>query len=120
MNRRGLKWAAAGTAGLVLVVLGIHLAWECHRVRLHTPTGTVWVGMTLAEADAALGPPFTFEADRDNGLARYECGKAHLAAIFRQGRLEHAILGEVGEVAVAIPRPSLVEHVRSWFTGKAE
>src|SRR5262249_18294203 len=54
MNRRGLKWAAAGTVGLVLVVLGIHFAWERHRCLLETPGGTLWVGMPKESVAAVL------------------------------------------------------------------
>jgi len=55
MNRRGLKWSAVGTAGLALIVLGVHLTWERHRYHLETPKGTIRIGMTQAEVRAVLG-----------------------------------------------------------------
>jgi hypothetical protein len=55
MSRSGLKWSAVGVAALVLVALGAHLAWEQHRYRLRTPRGTVRVGMTWEEVNAAMG-----------------------------------------------------------------
>ena len=126
MNRRGLKWAAAGTAGLVLIVLGIHLAWEQHRYRLWTTEGTLWVGMTPAEVEALLGPEDDCIRSSDlvdlrlSGRVWYLAGGAVEVYFHLDGdnRVASATFYQTFQPGVTIPRPSLVAHVRSWLTGE--
>jgi hypothetical protein len=51
----------AGLVGLVLVLLGAHLAWEHHRGRLWTAKGTIRVGMAAEEVADVLGPSDSIE-----------------------------------------------------------
>ena len=110
MNRRGLKWAAAGTEGLVLIVLGIHFAWEWHRYRLVTPQGTFWVGMTRAEVAAVFGKTLPPTSDVFFMVIDGEFGALHFG--------DNGTLREVYSCLGTIPRPSLVAHVRAWFASK--
>jgi hypothetical protein len=126
MNRRGWKWVAVA-ASVALLLIGIHLAWERHRYRLWTPMGTIRMGMTREEVGAVLGPsrhqvlhggskkPLVigewWESTEGTLTVDYGAdGRAARRAAFRP----------VSEAATTIPRPSLVEHARSWLTGKHE
>jgi hypothetical protein len=107
-------WAIIA-ASVVLIVLGIHLAWERHRCRLVTPKGTIWVGMTSAEVRSVLGPPDPWPPEPapwrvwffDEGTVRMEFDDG--------GRLRVAGYLPHKGVDLLIPRPSLFEYVRSWF-----
>jgi hypothetical protein len=108
------KWAVAA-ASLGLVVFGAHLAWERHRYRLETPQGTVWVGMTPADVQAVLGPALS-QADYD-GFTEELWGEDGLLLVdYEGGRVTEAYWYPSGAPVVRIPRPSLVEHIRSWLT----
>src|SRR5262249_29116536 len=114
MHRRGLKWAAAGTVGLMLVVLGVHLAWERHRYRLETPRGAIRIGMTREEVTAVLGP--ADEVRRGEELFEvwpvWRVDGSDIKAYFDLGGcLWHARCDDA-----TIPRPSLFRVVRSWLT----
>jgi hypothetical protein len=125
MRTRGSKWAAVGVAALLLM-LGAHFAWEQYRYRLWTPRGTLWVGMTKVEARRALGPPcnnplvLALEAEQT-----VNWGRQWLLWI-GDGRRVVAVFGEGGRLTDAeadgtfIPRPSLFEHVCSWFGKRGE
>jgi hypothetical protein len=118
MNTRGWKWPAVGLVCLLLVLLGAHLAWEQHRVRLVTPRGTIRIGMTRAQVEAVLG-----KASQESalfGLATYEWGVAEVEVAYdRHGRVRHARTAEGEQETASIPRPSLFGYVRAWF-GKRE
>ena len=122
MSRRGLTWTAAGIVGLALLVLGAPLAWERHRYRLWTPQGAIHIGMTHKEVEAVLGPPVP-EFDGNPGVPQdheYRIVGGCLAEVVydKAGFLSGAALAD-GNWS-HIPRPPLVEHIRSWFTGKRE
>jgi hypothetical protein len=125
MSRRTWKWAVVA-ASLVLVLLGIHLAWEQHRYRLVTSRGTISIGMTRAEVDTVLGPPQAAVFGQFSDRAwRWEVGPDGVLVFFRDGLAVCAQLHSPDRAVVTtaeavIPRPSLVEVVRSWFTGKRE
>jgi hypothetical protein len=131
MSRSGLKWPAVGVACL-LVVLGAHLAWERHRYRLHTPRGTIRIGMTLEEAARLFGP----EPPQKAWLGGTQPKHANW---FVDGTLvavdfyddERIVAAETYRLIsygpplrfkdpVGIPRPSLFEAARSWLTGWRE
>src|SRR5262245_51125070 len=123
MNRRGLKWTVAGTVGLALVVLGVHLTWERQRYRLETPRGTVRLGMTRTEVEAVLGPaPFKTEPPhRPLHTEARRLGGGLVEVVYDdRDEVAEAWFRSADEVVTIIPRPSLVEQVRSWFTGKDE
>jgi hypothetical protein len=129
MSRRGLKWAVVG-ASLVLVLLGIHLAWERHRNALHTPWGTIRVGMTLAEVEAMLCPAqgprgLRFESVQGEGAERtvrqncWQLGSSWAVVDYDEnGRVEGGALHSPGGAIASIPRPSLTEYIRFWITGQ--
>ena len=123
MHRRGLKWPAAGTVGLALVVLGVHLAWERHRYRLETPRGTVRLGMTRSEVEAVFGPaPFKAEPPhRPLHTEARRLGGGLVEVVYDdRDEVAEAWFRSADEVVTIIPRPSLADHVRSWFTSEGE
>src|SRR5262245_29444357 len=119
MNRRALKWAAAGMVGLALVALGVHIAWERHRYRLHTPKGAVRVGMTLADVEAVLGPrsPIVHRW----GLRQPDGWLLEEGTVWirfdRHGRARVATFEPHEGVTSGIPRLPLFEHIRAWVPG---
>ena len=119
MNRSGLRWPAVGVVSLLLVVLGAHLAWEQHRYRLWTPSGTVRIGMTQAEVQEALGLPVSGGyCSRAKGLT---CSwEGEVFVVYHDGRVVRAGGSDLGGELSFIPRRSLLGHVRSWFGGKGE
>jgi hypothetical protein len=121
MSRRGLKWAVVA-ASLVLILLGIHLAWERQRYRLETPKGTIRVGMTWEEVREALGPSHAFNTlDEPDGRPFYEVRRwttGVLSARYDDGLVVEVTFSPPDGPIIRIPRPSLVEHIRSWLTGK--
>jgi hypothetical protein len=121
MNRRTWKWAIVA-ANLGLVLLGIHVAWERHRYRLATPKGTIWVGMTKAEVEAVLGPAGGSFGQVGSCISNYDLGGSVVSVGYGANDVAAAALWQDPTTPeyVRIPRPSLVEHVRSWFTGKRE
>jgi hypothetical protein len=125
MGTRGWKWPAVGLVCLLLVALGAHLAWERHRYRLRTPRGILWVGMTKAETEKALGPPCNNPLVLALEVEKLHWGRQWLLWI-GDGRRVVAVFGEGGRLTDAeadgtsIPRPSLCGHVRSWLVGKRE
>jgi hypothetical protein len=122
MSRSGLKGAAVGVASLLLVLLGAHLAWEHNRVRLHTLRGTIRIGMTRAEARAILGPA-TFKGSSGGAIVFEDWAFGEWDFMVRyddDGRVKEATFTPNGRPASRIPRPCLVEHVRSGLAGKKE
>jgi hypothetical protein len=123
MGTRGWKWPAVGLVGLALVVLGAHLAWEQHRYRLRTLEGTIRIGMTKAEVEAALGRRLLPQSDRPHAPRSCSINKGEVTVQFDEGgRVTWASVIADGGTTPAldeIPRPSLFGHVRSWF-GKRE
>jgi hypothetical protein len=117
VSRRGQKWAVVG-ASLVLILLGIHLAWERHRYRLETPKGVIRIGMTPEQVWAVLGPDgyksrphtLTWAFGRDSVHVDFYPG----------GRVSSASFNPLSGPMSHIPCPSLFQHVRSWFTGQRE
>jgi hypothetical protein len=121
MSRRNWKWAVVA-ASVALILVGIHLAWERHRYRLVTPKGTIWMGMTREEVEAILGPP---------NLSSGSSGHTELLWWFKDATVKVQFDGVLWEIDLpmrfasitghgpekldCIPRPSLVEHVRTWF-----
>jgi hypothetical protein len=97
------------------LLLGIHLAWERHRFRLETPKGIIWVGMTHEQVWAILGPSFNSEKRLEPSdtpfLELWIWEKDSVGVCFNAGRVEWAS----SYTESYIPRPSLLEHVRSWF-----
>src|SRR5262245_53173231 len=122
MKRRGLKWTAAGIVGLALIVLGAHLAWEHHRYRLETPKGIIRIGMTQDKVRAALGTERGTRAEGQHEWSWWGDSRDTSVAVFYdpEGRVTGASSRRTGRAEASIPRPSLIEHVRSWFTGKGE
>jgi hypothetical protein len=123
MSRSGLKWPAVGLASLMLVLLGAHLAWEQYRVRLHTPKGTIRIGMTRTEARAVFGFAGFVEA-RQQALGRSATIRTELWFLNEgvvgvdfdgDDRVTDASFGPYVGSQTAIPRPSLFGYVRSWF-----
>jgi hypothetical protein len=120
MSKRGLKGAAVGVSALALVAVGAHFAWEWHRVRLHTPKGTIHIGMTRAEVKSVAGPNCLYYGCSLAAKTTYcffdRDVTAWVKADFDQDeRVERASTPDS-----SIPRPSLFEHVRSWLGGKRE
>jgi hypothetical protein len=115
MSRRGLTWALAGAGSLLLVLLGIHLNWQWHRYRLATPKGAIWVGMTPADVHAVLGPAHS-QADYDEFIEELWDEDWLLLVDYEGGRVTQAYFYPQDAPVVRIPRPSLVEVVRSWLT----
>src|SRR5262245_8044541 len=121
-----LTWALAGTVGLVLVVLSVHLVRERHRYRLETPRGIIRSGMTEVEVAAALGPPrdhehtMLVEARRwyVNGTGTTTQDQVVLWVYSKECRVWHAVVVSPGQYWSFLRRPSLVEHVRSWLIGE--
>src|SRR5262249_31442723 len=120
MNRRGLKWTAAGIVGLALVVLGAHLAWERHRYRLETTRGVIRVGMTRAEVETVLGES---DLQHRKGFGEWD-GRSEVGRRARQavGVLSDSpdTAKEASAEASRVPRPPLAEYVPSWFASKDE
>jgi hypothetical protein len=115
MSTRGLKGAAVGLVCLLLVLLGAHRAWEQRRYELHTPKGTVRVGMTRAEVEAVLGSSASSNLLRsdfalDSGLVRVFFDDDDYDKV-------RAVLFVSDQPSSRIPRPFLFEHVRSWLPG---
>src|SRR5262245_17047712 len=115
MSTRGLKWSAVGVASLLLV-LGAHLAWEQHRYRLHTPRGTVCVGMTPERVRAVLGPALS-RAEYDGSTEELWGDDWLLLVDYDGGQVTEATFYPKDEPVSRIPRPSLFEVVRSWLPG---
>jgi len=121
MSRSGWKWPAVGLVSLLLVLLGAHLAWEWHRVRLHTPKGTIRIGMTREEAEAVFGENSAWHWRRDWFWTENMHGDEWVSAAFDpDGHLDRAAVGRDKQVTSRIPRPSLLQLVRSWLTSKGE
>src|SRR5262245_44039139 len=122
MNRRGLTWTVAGTVGLVLIVLGAHLAWERQRNALPTPRGGIHLGMTdegvrsvlgLADYEVVLNRGICMVWDGDGWRIEAEVSLGLGGAT----ELTDARLENDDRVTNLVYYPSLVEYVRSWFTG---
>src|SRR5262245_41993213 len=119
MNRRGLKWAVTGTVGLALVVLGAYLAWERHRYRVETPRGVVRIGMPSDEVEAMFGARPAVEG-RHGWIVFLLPDDLRVQVWCLDGRVAKVTFPQHDGTPGEIPRPSLIEHIRSWFTGKAE
>jgi hypothetical protein len=118
MSRQGLKLAAVGSAALLLVLVGPHLAWEHYRVRLGTPLGVLRVGMTYAEAEAALGPPtwFPFGPHRPKGRWVWSRAGVEVRALFGDdGHLLFAMHGDA-----RAPKHSLPRKLHTWLRGQSD
>jgi hypothetical protein len=75
--------------------------------------------MTPADVEAVLGPALS-QADYD-GFTEELWGDDWLLLVnYEGGRVAEAYFYPAGAHVVRIPRPSLVAHVRSWFTGQRE
>jgi hypothetical protein len=121
MSRRGLKWALVA-ASLVLLLLGIYLAWERHRYCLETSRGTVRIGMTQDEVRAVLGMEKGTMAEGQREWSWWGDTRDDSVRVIYgpEWRVTGASSRSPGQAEASIPRPSLVEVVRSWFTGKRE
>ena len=127
MSRSGWKWSAVGVVSLLLLVLGAHLTWERHRYRLVTPRGTVHIGMSPAEMRAALGPAIDGSRGRmhmNPNVSEWwslEEGVRLLVFYDRKDRVGEMYVVRYPDLfLVSVPRPSLVEVVRSWFGKRGE
>src|SRR5262249_22832987 len=131
MGTRGWKWPALGLVCLALGLLGAHLAGEQHRYRLHTPQGTIRIGMTLEQVKSVLGKPDKewFFCLRPTPWSRCEFNpwwewKMAQGTVEIQsdsdGRVAAASFTPARGRPSTIPRPSLFEAARSWLTGKKE
>jgi hypothetical protein len=121
MTSRAWRWAIVA-ASVVLIALGIHLAWEWHRYRLETPKGAISLGMTKTEVEAVLGPAKVGAGQVGGFPNYYELGGK--AVLVGYGVNDAAVLVVGLDLStrefVRIPRPSIISQARTWLTGKRE